>query len=374
MDLQSRIGKDTTKEQEDAINKDIAASQERIENFNKSIKDAKTNLAQLKKDDKSDFGNVLAAGFDTVTQSVERLVSRLGRQVLQKALTEAKQFAVQFSTEMSQIQAITMMSDEDMVGERARNISKAKELHTSISNVAQTRASLYRQGLSGSEVDSRTEAIIKFATVTGTKVTNATKYLTTAIQNGLVDSVESAMDVLVALGDSAATTAEEISKGMQKSAAAAANAGVSFEELSTMLTITTSRTQLGGNVAGTAMQTLLSRMTRVTNGKALIDTNGEAISANKVEEALKSVGISQRDEKDSTKFKGSFDVLYELSTIWNDLNDLQRGNISYAMAGGRQVNMFQTLMEGFAEDNGAEMKRQMDLTEDSEGITDNKYA
>ena len=64
----------------------------------------------------------------------------------------------------------------------------------------------------------RTDAIVKFATVTGVKVTAATKYLTSAIQNGLVGSVQEAMDVLVALGDSAATTAEEISKGMQKAA------------------------------------------------------------------------------------------------------------------------------------------------------------
>ena len=98
----------------------------------------------------------------------------------------------------------------------------------------------------------RTDAIVKFATVTGVKVTAATKYLTSAIQNGLVDSVQEAMDVLVALGDSAATTAEEISKGMQKSAAAAKNAGVSYEELTSMLTIITSKTQLGGATAGTA--------------------------------------------------------------------------------------------------------------------------
>jgi TP901 family phage tail tape measure protein len=299
---------------------------------------------------------------------------RLGRQGLYKAFNEAKQFAVQFSTQMSQIQAITMKSDQEMVGERAKNISQAQELHTSISNIAETRASLYRQGLSESEVDDRTEAIIKFATVTGTKVGNATKYLTTAIQNGLVDSVESAMDVLVALGDSAATTAEEISKGMQKSAAAAANAGVSFEELSAMLTITTSRTQLGGNVAGTAMQTLLSRMTRVTNGQALIDTSGEVISANKVEAALKSVGINMREANNPQSFKDPYQILLQLSKVWNNLNDMQKGNISYAMAGGRQVNMFQALMEGFAEDNGAELERLMGLAEDSEGITDDKYA
>jgi TP901 family phage tail tape measure protein len=129
--------------------------------------------------------------------------------------------------------------------------------------VAQVKADLYRQGLSDSEVDSRSDAILKFATVTGTKVTQATKIITTALQNDLVSSAQQAMDVLTALGDSAATTAEEIGKGMQKSAAAAKVAGVSFNELTSMLTIITSKTQLGGSQAGTALAAIFNRMHRV---------------------------------------------------------------------------------------------------------------
>lgn len=45
-------------------------------------------------------------------------------------------------------------------------------------------------------------------------------------------------------------------------------------------------------------------------------------------------------------------MLRDLSKVWNELDDLRKGNISYYMAGGRQVNMFQTLMEGMAENGG----------------------
>ena len=262
-----------------------------------------------------------------------------------------------------------------MVTERAKNISQAKSLHTSVSNVASTRAALYRQGLSGADVDERTEDIIKFATVTGVKVTDATKYLTTAVKTGLVASVEEAMDVLVALGDTAATTAEEISKGMQKSAAAAKNAGVSYEELSAMLTIITSKTQLGGNQAGTALQTLFSRMTRVTKTGSVTDSSGHVTTINDVEKALNAIGINLRNPENPTEIRSSYDVLYELSQRWNNLNDIQKGNVTYAMAGGRQVNMFTSLMEGFAEDNGESLKEMMDQIENgnASGITETKY-
>jgi len=43
------------------------------------------------------------------------------------------------------------------------------------------------------------------------------------------------------------------------------------------------------------------------------------------------------------------------------------------MAGGRQSNMFASLMEGFAEDGGKELDRLLGLAEGSEGITQTKY-
>ena len=369
IDQESKAGK--TKEQE----LEATASQTKIEEYKNKIKDQKNNLGQLKETNTSDIGAALAAGFDTATQAVERFVTRIGRQVLQRAINEARQFVLQFSTEMSQIQAITLKSDDEMVAERAKNISQAQTLHTTVSNVAATRAALYRQGLSESEVDDRTEAIIKFATVTGAKVTDATKYLTTAVKTGLVGSVEEAMDVLVALGDTAATTAEEISKGMQKSAAAAKTAGVSYNELSAMLTVITSKTQLGGNQAGTALQTIFSRITRVTKAGSVTDSSGSVTTVNDVEKALNAIGINLRNPNNKTEIRGAYEILYELSQRWNELNDLQRGNVTYALAGGRQVNMFTSLMEGLAENNGEDLKELFDKIENgnAEGIVDEKY-
>ena len=221
-------------------------------------------------------------------------------------------------------------------------------------------------------MNERTDAIIKFSTVTGQKVSAATKGLTTAIQNGLVSCVEEAMDVMVALGDSAATTAEEIEKGMQKSAAAAANAGVSYSELTTMLTIATSKTQMSGQTAGTCFQTLFSRMNRVTKSGYANDEEGNTTSINDVEAALKVAGISLRTS-DGKSIRNNVEVLRDLAKVWEDLNDLQKGTITYAMAGGRQANMFQTLMQGLSENGGKDFEQLLGIAEGSEGVTQSKY-
>ena len=310
---------------------------------------------------------------DTAAQSINRFAMRMGRQLFQKALQETKRFVKEFDTSMNTIQQITMKSDDQMKGVRKQTIDKALGLKTSVSNVASVESALYRQGLSDGEVSDRTDSIIKFATVTGTKVESATKIITTALQNNLVSSAQEAMDALVALGDSAATTAEEIAKGMQKAAASAKVAGVSYSELTAMLTVVTSKTQLGGAQAGTALQTVFSRMHKIGKNGIITDANGETTGTNDVALALASAGIPLFDEKDKTKFRNTTDVLRDLAKVWNDLNDLQKNNIINAMAGTRQANMFSTLMEGMSEDNGEEFERLLGLAENSEGITQSKY-
>ena len=213
---------------------------------------------------------------------------------------------------------------------------------------------------------------MKFATVTGTKVTSATKIITAALQNGLVSSATQAMDVLTALGDTAATTAEEIGKGMQKSAAAAKVAGVSYEELATMLTVITANTQLGGSQAGLALSTIFSRMHRVTAEKMLTDETGESVNINDVEAALGSAGVALRDS-DTKQFRNTTEVLRDLATVWEDLNDIQKYGIMNAMAGTRQSNMFAALMEGLSENGGKDFDEKLGLAENSSGTTESKY-
>ena len=306
-----------------------------------------------------------------MSNAAENLILRLGRQGLQKAFREAINFSKQFDTSMRQTQAITGKSDDEMAGIRERTLNQAKRMRTSVNNVAQVRQALYRQGLSDTEVDSRAESVLKFSAVTGSNITNSVKQLTTAVQSGLVGSVEEAMDVLVSLGDSAATTAEEIAKGMQKAAASAKVAGVSYAELTSMLTIATSKTQLGGAQAGTFFQTLFSRMTRVTKEGYYTDEGGETSNINDVEAALKNAGIKLRSGKDT--FRDTFDVLKDVAGVWSGLNDLQKGSITYAMAGTRNANMFNTLMDGMGEDGGKLLDEYLGLAENSEGTTQKKY-
>ena len=341
---------------------------QQLTNLGKQSEEAQRQLNELNKG-----GQTAQAVFGAFGQTIGMVAQRLGRQLFQKALQETKRFVKEFDASMNEIQAITMKSDDEMASVRSSTINRAIGLRTSVSNVATTEAALYRQGLSDTEVASRTESIIKFATVTKLNVAEATKIITTALQNDLVPSAEAAMDALVALGDSAATTAAEIGKGMQKAAASAKVAGVSYQELTALLTIGTSDTQLSGTQVGTALQTVFSRMRRLSLTGYTADQNGEKTTTGDAEAALKAVGVELWDDKTIGKMRSGYEVLLDLSKVWQNLSDAQKNIVMNAMAGTRQTNIFSTLMEGMSENNGATLEKYLGLAEGSEGVTQSKY-
>lgn len=337
-----------------------------IDRLSASIAKNRSEMSKL-----SGVQGKVTAGFSALDQAAGRFIMRLGRRLLSKAINEIKQFTLQFNEDMTTIQAITLKSDAEMADVRRSTLDTAVSHKTSVADVSAVKKDLYRQGLSDAEVEDRTSSVLKFAKVAGIKTTEATKILTTAIQNGLVSSCEEAMDALVALGDTAATTAKEIGDAMQKCAAAAKVAGVSYTELTPMITVMTSMTQLSGKQVGTALNSIFSRMHKLTTEGYTQDINGKGTGINEVESALGSVGISLRDSNGG--WRNTTDVLLDIAKNWESMTDIQKSLVTTSMAGTRQGNMFQTLMEGMSEDGGKKFEEYLNLAENSEGITDKKY-
>lgn len=316
------------------------------------------------------FGTASSAA-SKLAESAEKIALSFGKKILRAALNEAKQFVVEWNASMTEIQMITGKTNT-AINELSANLANtAVDLRVSTSEVGSAAADLYRQGLSDEEVSVRLEDVIKFSKVANITTEQASKILTTAMSNGLVSSTEEAMDAMVALGDSAATTAGEIAKGMQKSAGAAKEAKVSYSELLTMLTIITSKTQLSGSEAGTTLRTLFNRLYKVSIGEDYTDDNNNRIAATDTTRALQSVGISMFDE--SGNFRGAYDILVDLASGWEGYNDTQRNVILQTIGAGRQSSNLATLLQGLGEDNGELANKYIDLAENSDGVTDEKY-
>lgn len=350
-----------------------AEGTEEYEELSASLKEAEERLKAVQTAAAGLEGpmGTAATAASMLAQSAQNVAIRFGKQMFQKALQEAKQFVVQWDATMTEIRMVTGKTQEEASSLSAELMQTAIDMKVSPTDVGSAAVDLYRQGLSDEDVSVRMEDVLKFSKVAGITVEQASKMLTTAVSNDLVSSTQEAMDAMVALGDSASTTAEDISKGMQKSAAAAKEAGVSYEQLLTMLTIITSKTQLGGANAGTTLQTLFNRMYRVTSGQDIYDENGNRIAATTTSNALKSVGVNLFDSNGN--YRGAYDVLMDLAKGWEGYSDTDRNLILNTLGAGRQSSNVATLLQGLGEDDGELADKYMSLASGSDGVTDEKY-
>ena len=303
-----------------------------------------------------------------ITSPFKMLAAQFQRRLIFGAINEVKSFVKQFDAAMTQIQMITLKSDEQISKLGSGLIDKAKELKISVADISNSAVTLYRQGLSDQEVNERLEVVSKFSKVSGTKIDDATKLITVAMNTGLVTDATYASDVVTALGDNAATNAAQIEKGIEKAGAAAAADGTSFGQLAAMLTAITSTTQIGGSVAGRTINTIMGRMNKIGTNELIYDENGNAISGSAVAKLLKAQGINMYDKAGNKR--STFDVLYDLSEKWEGMSDAEQQQIATAIAGTRQYSNFAAIMQGMHE---GKIDEYMDLIGEASGITDKKY-
>lgn len=328
------------------------------------IKEADYNANLEKLDSLEERITPLQLGFTVIGEAASRAVTQFAHRMFSQAVNEAQNFTVTYDAAMTEIQMVTLKTEEEIDSLGDGLIDKAIELRAGVSEVTSAATSLYRQGLSDEQVNERLEDVIKFSKTANVSTTDAIKLVTVATNNG-VDSPERVFDVVSALGDSAATEAAEITKGLQKSLPAASDMGVSFEDLVAMLTVITAKTQLSGNVAGTTMRNVFSRLNRFS------DVNGTYADSVRL---LKDAGI---EISDSEGKRSGTNILAEIGAAWEDFDDATKSAIAFALGGTEQYSNVLALLQGFSEVDPITgenlMEQLLETANNSEGITSEKY-
>jgi TP901 family phage tail tape measure protein len=334
------------------------ATQE-IERLSSALAECQREMDQL-----SGSSGKLNAGLTVAGQAANRVITQFGHRVFNQAINEAKNFVTTYDASMTEIQMVTLKTEDEIEHLGDGLIDKAVDLKAKVSEVTNAATSLYRQGLSDAEVDSRLEDVIKFSKTAKVSATDSIKLATVAMNSGDVKSTDRVFDVVSALGDSAATEAAQITKGLQKSMAAASSVGVTFEDLVAMLTVVTSKTQLSGSVAGTTMRNIMSRMTRFGDQ--------DSRYADQVQ-LLKNAGVEIFEDGE---MRSVTDILSEIGALWEGFDDRTKSDIAYALGGTEQFSNVIALMQGFAEtdETGQNLvQKYIAMANASDGITDKKY-
>lgn len=248
----------------------------------------------------------------------------------------------------SEIAMVTDYSVEDMWKSYSQYATMANQLGQETQNVVKASGLFYQQGLDTNEALSLTSDTMKLATLSGLDYEEATSSMTAALRGFHMEMNQGShiTDVYSELAAKAAADVEGISNAMNKTASIANSAGMSFENTAAFLTQMIETTQESPENLGTALKTIIARFTELKENIAgTADSEFDDLNYNKVDEALKSVGISIKDT--TGQFRNLDDVFLELSKKWNTLDRNTQRYIATTAAGSRQQSRFIAMMENY---------------------------
>ena len=215
-------------------------------------------------------------------------------------------------------------------------------MNVTSTELAEAAVTFYRQGLGDEQVEARLEWVTKYAKLAKIEFSSAAELVTAAMNSMSEDidgDVQRVVDVFLYLGDSAATSGEEIGKAMQKASASATEFGLSFEWLGSYIATVAETTRQAPESIGNAFNSMLARMHQIKQ-KGFNEEDETKI--NDVAKALKNLGIELINSEGQWNDMSS--IFSKIAEQWSDLDAKQRAYIATTLAGTRQQNVFYALM------------------------------
>ena len=246
---------------------------------------------------------------------------------------------------ITEIAIVTNMTQDELWGQMKSYTDMARQYAASISGVYQVSQLYYQQGLQTADVMALTEETLKMARISGLGYAEATDYMTNAVRSFKMEMTDAqrVVDVYSEIAASSATSTSELASAMSKTASSAQAVGSSFENTTAMMAVMIEATRESAENIGSAMKSIISRYGEMTTDPAkLMDSEGQEMSLNKVDKALKSVGITIQDS--NHQFRDFDEVITELAGKWDTIDTNTQRYIATVMAGNRQQSRFLALV------------------------------
>lgn len=228
------------------------------------------------------------------------------------------------------------------------SLQMAKDMNTSASNVLGA-VKLYANAKEiADSILAKAKPAIMLSNVTGFSGEDSAKYLQTILnqfdltQNDLMNISDTIQAVSQSIAHDFADGIAQINEGISTSGEVARAAGMDLADYASMIGLLVEKTGLQGSQLGNSLKTIITRTTKA--GKIMGIDEGEISDA---EESLRRVGIEVR--KTDGEFNDFNDTMRELSKQWGSFSDVEKSNISFNLAGTRQINVIQNLLRNWSE-------------------------
>ena len=278
---------------------------------------------------------------------------------------------------MTETAVVTNFSVGDMWEMLPTYTQQANQLGSTIRDVYEAATLYYQQGLNTNQAMSLANETLKMARIAGLDAADATNMMTAALRGFNMEinqtSAQKINDVYSELAAITASDTKEIGSAMERTASIANSANMQFETTSAFLAQMIETTREAPENLGTAMKTIVARFQEMKKDPTkLVDSEGVAMDANKVDTALKSIGVQLMNTKG--EFRDLDEVFLDIAAKWDSLTQGQQRYIATIAAGSRQQSRFIAMMSNYertmelvdaANNSAGASQRQFEKTLDS---------
>lgn len=304
-----------------------------------------------------------AQGLDQTAREVENLHNQILQffsignavQLFKRAVKSAFDTVKELDATMTETAVVTDFTVSDMWEQLPTYAAEANKLGAAINDLYGSTTLYYQQGLQTEAAMALGIETTKMARIANIEAADATNLMTAALRGFNMElnetSAQKVNDIYSELAAITAADTQEIGVAMSKTASIASSANMEFETTAALLSQIIETTREAPETAGTAMKTIIARFSEV---KELVnqgqltgeDTEGEIIDVNKIQGALRSVGISMNEFFAGTE--GLDDVLLKLASKWDTLDFTTQRYIATTAAGSRQQSRFIAMMSDYS--------------------------
>ena len=345
------------RELENSIN---SLNTEKLKDISKEAENAGQKVSQLGQDFKTGLGGSVkeiketSQGLNNMNQEMQSLQNQFanffsltnGWNLMRQAISNAYGTVKELDAAMTEIAVVTDMGLDEIWGKRGDYSNLATAMGAATIDMIDASKLYYQQGLVQAEVTEIATETIKMARIANLDGATATNLMTAAIRGFNMEMSEAARvnDVYSWLAAKSAADTREIADAMTRTASIAHSANAEFENTAAFLTQMIETTREAPENLGTALKTIIARFQEMKNAPGEIrEVDGEMMDANKIESALKTIGVALRDTKGD--FRAFDDVIMDISSKWDSLTALQQRYIATTAAGSRQQSRFIALVQ-----------------------------
>lgn len=299
---------------------------------------------------------------ETLGQKLSRLfkehfqtaIAMAGVAMVKQGLREVYNNVVDIDTSMTNLKKVTNETESAYSSFLSSASSQARELGASISDVIDSTAEWSRLGYTLDE----SQELAKWSTVLSNigdgidSASDAASYLVSILKGFRMeaDEVEHVVNVLNSVGNNEPISESGIAEALVKSASALSAAGNSFEESVSLISAANSVLQ-DPDTVGTTLKTISMYLrASKTDAEAFgVSVDDMASSVSELRSELKSLtGVDIMKDAAGTEFKSTYQILKEISAVWDKLTDVSKANVTEMLGGKRNSNAVLSVIEQFS--------------------------